>query len=77
MTKEIDLDEVLLSPAAVASWQEISARAAAGLQGIKPSEIPDEQAKINDDGTLTIFVKVPGKIDISMDVPADQWAYRQ
>ena len=77
LAKEIDLDDVLLSPAAVVAWQEMAARIASALQGVRPSDIPDEQARINDNGTLTIYVKIPGKADISLDVPADQWAYQQ
>ena len=77
MAKEIDLDDVLLSPAAVAAWQEMAVRIASALQGVQPSDIPDEKACINDNGTLTIYVKIPGNADISLDVPTDQWAYRQ
>lgn len=77
MSKVIDLDGVLLSPATVDAWRELAARAAIGLRNIEARDIPDEQVRVNDDGTLTIFVKVPDVIDISMDVPADQWAYRQ
>lgn len=82
MATEIGLDGVVLSTAAVVAWREIAAQAAITLQRLgemraKTFSIPDERARINDDGTLTIFVNIPGAIDISMDVPAGHWDYRQ
>lgn len=77
MAREIDLDNVLLSPATVVAWQELAARTATGLQSFEVRNIPDERARVNDDGTLTIFVNVPNTIEMSMNVPAEQWAYRQ
>jgi len=79
MAEEIDLDLVALTPAVVEAWQEVaqSAFALAHSGRVGPAEIPDEQARVNDDGTLTIFVSIPGVIDVSLDVPADQWAYLQ
>lgn len=82
MAKEIDLDEIMLSQAAAAAWYEMAGRVATALQHIgkmrgKTLSIPDERARVNDDGTLTIFVNIPGIIDVSMDVPAENWAHRQ
>ena len=82
MAKIVDLDAIALSPAAVMAWAELAWKTAQGLEQIARNrgielQIPDEQARENNDGTLTIFVKIPGIIDISLDVPADQWAYIQ
>ena len=82
MAKEIGLDEVMLSTSAVTAWHEMAARVAPALQQIgkmrrETLSIPDERVRVNDDGTLTIFVNVPGAINVSMDVPAGQWSHRQ
>lgn len=74
MSREISLDSISLAPAAIAAWGEICRREAGKLQGIKPSEIPDERVRENDDGTLTIYVTLPDGGEISMVVPAEHWA---
>ncbi len=80
MSKEIDLNLLDISPAAFAAWQEMSGRIAVVLaamaeMGKEIPPIPDERARINDDGTLTIYVEISGILSVSMNVPADQWAY--
>lgn len=82
MAKEVSLDAVMLSEAAVAAWHEMAGRFAVALQYIgkmrgKEIPIPDERARVNDNGTLTIFVSIPGTTELTMDVPADHWSYRQ
>ncbi|MBI2356068.1 MAG: hypothetical protein HYV13_02595 [Candidatus Doudnabacteria bacterium] len=77
MAREVDLDELLLSPRAVFGWLAKVRESAVALEGVNPQLIPDERARINDDGTLTIFVEIPGIITISMEVPRGDWAYRQ
>lgn len=82
MVKEISLDAVMLSLDAATAWHEMAGRVAMALQHIgkmraKTLSIPDEQARVNDDGTLTIFVNIPDVIDVSMDVPVGHWGYRQ
>lgn len=75
----LDLDDVLLSQATYYAWQKLaeSAFPAAGILGVTdPSQIPDEQIRVNTDGTLTIFVTLP-KGEISMVVPVSHWAYRE
>lgn len=83
MATEIDLDLVVLTPAAFAAWQETAQRwamafgeMAARSRAIDPHSIPDERARINDNGTLTIFVNVSGVMSVEMDLPASQWAHR-
>ena len=77
MPEEIDLDQVNISPAVHNAWQGM-ARSIADIVrrlGISPDEIPDEKARIEDDGSLTIFVELPIG-EVSLRVPPDQWAYR-
>lgn len=76
MAKEIDLDEVLLSENSVSAWQMVCRREARRLRGIKPSEIPDERARENADGSLTIFVPLPDGTEISMIIPVGEWSWR-
>ena len=78
---EIDPDKVNLSPAAVKAWQEMCDQIAIAIgymaeMGREIPPIPDERARINDDGSLTIFVEIPDIMSVSMNVPADQWEYR-
>ncbi len=79
--KEINLDEIMLSQNVVAAWHEMAVRATLFILYTKRKKrevfIPDERARINDDGSLTIFVNIPGVIEISMRVPPDEWTYRQ
>jgi len=83
MAKIINLDAIMLSPAAVAAWQKVAQRLAPALREISEKrgdalDIPDEQGRVNDDGSLTIFVEIPGvDMNISLEVPASQWAYIQ
>jgi hypothetical protein len=80
MAREIDLTLVSLSPQVFTAWQEMASRVAVVLAqmeeaGTEIPPIPDERARLNDDGTLTIFVGVPGILKVEMEVLADQWAY--
>jgi hypothetical protein len=80
MAREIDLDSVLLSPATVEAWHALARRIGETLkvfadEGRELLPIPDERARANDDGTLTIYVEIPGVVNISLDVPADQWSF--
>lgn len=76
----IDLDKILLSEEAVAAWMAIVPRVARAFQavGIRPEEIPDERARIESDGSLKIFVEVPGGCgEISLTIPPESWARLQ
>ena len=81
MAKEIDLDEVNLTADAVAAWTEMVGRVALVLAQMKRMgreipEIPIERARVEDDRTLTVYVNMPGVLNISMSIPADQWVWR-
>ena len=44
--------------------------------GTDPRDIPDEQGRVEDDGSLTIFVSLPDGGEVSMTVPKEQWTWR-
>lgn len=72
------LDRVLLSVEVVRAWEAHAASIAAQLTaaGISPADIPDEQAEQQADGSLLIYVEVPGQPRIGMRVPAGAWRWR-
>lgn len=77
-----DLDDVLLSPAAVDGWSAVVAATMPALvaTGVLPDQIPTEQAEELPDGSLRIFVRVPtpggGTVEPELIVPAGQWTWR-
>ncbi|MBI3952722.1 MAG: hypothetical protein HY336_02075 [Candidatus Doudnabacteria bacterium] len=75
MAREIDLDEVMLSIETVRGWLAKVRESGPLLKGLDPEEIPDERCRVNDDGSLTIFVVLPGG-EVSMDVSRSHWTYR-
>ncbi len=80
MPKEVDLDQVSISPEIFTAWHELAGRVAVVLaqmveMGREIPPIPDKRTRVNDDGTLTVYVEIPGVLMVSMDVPAEQWAY--
>jgi hypothetical protein len=76
--KKIDLDEIILTPTAFQAWEQKAAQAAQimSLLGIPASSIPDEEAGILRNGNLKIYVKIPGGVEVSMEVPKEHWSYR-
>jgi hypothetical protein len=83
MGKPIDLDEVMLSSAAGDAWQVLCNRLVVALEALRlvgriidASSVPDEQARIEDDGTLTIHVDIPDLMEVSLTVPVGQWTKR-
>lgn len=82
MSKEIDLTAVMLTAVAGAAWHQLAGRVALGIEQLKRMgrdipPIPDERARVEDNGTLTIYVSIPNVLDVSLSIPADQWVYRQ
>lgn len=77
MVEEIDdLDLVLLTPAVVRAWvNEVVPRAVSLLiaAGMSPDSIPDERGRVETDGSLTIYVSLPGGGEVGMSVPPSQW----
>jgi hypothetical protein len=80
MAKEISLDDVMISVEAGIAWLQFAERIALAISQLAPrkvSSIPDEQARLEDDGSLTVFVDVPDLIEISMSIPSGQWWSKQ
>lgn len=79
MTADEDtLSRVALSASAIARWraraQAFLAEAAAhGVRG--PSDVGDEMARIEADGSLTIYLPLPDGAEVSMRVEPDEWAW--
>ncbi len=80
MPVEVDLEGLLLTQTAYDAWQAFAKRLVHVLQAaghqIDPDTVPDEQARVEDDGTLTIYVAVPNFGEVSLSVPAGQWTSR-
>lgn len=78
MPKEISLDEILLSKNAVRSWAEVANIAARAIlaRGKTSEDIPDERARVEEDGSLTIYVVVADVGEFSLKISRDQWGYR-
>lgn len=75
----VDLEYILLSREAYQAYSQLAQRVALALRelNIDPVRIPDEQGRVNEDGSLDIFVTLPDdKGEVSMNVPKGQWAWR-
>ena len=74
MSRPIGLAGVTLTPAAAAAWRETCAKAVPVLRA-QGREIGDasEQARVEDNGSLTIFVRMPDGGELACNVPAAEW----
>ncbi|MFZ2886341.1 MAG: hypothetical protein WA021_00805 [Minisyncoccia bacterium] len=78
----IDLDDVAISSAALAAWHGVAQRAAAFCHqvGVRSEDLPEEQGRLEQDGSFSVFVKVKtpsgGEVDFSLPIPPGQWAWR-
>ena len=77
MSEHIDLDAILLTPAIVREYREFADRVAQAIVAarIDPVTIPDEQALLKDDGSITVFVRVSGKFEMEFSIPKDHWTW--
>ena len=75
----VDLDMLLLAPWVVADWIAHARQGAAKARklGIKPSEIPDEEAEIMKDGSLRMFVQVGEHVLLERTYPPGSWAWKE
>lgn len=79
----VDLDDVVISPAAYQAWQATAAVSAQALIVARivsdPSQIPIEQGLWLASGELEIFVEIvvgqQPALRISMKIPSDQWTW--
>jgi hypothetical protein len=72
----LDLDTVLISAATWCAWDAVVRRSLPQFRGLDPRDIPDEQGRIASDGSLTIFVALPGGREIALNVPPGEWIRR-
>jgi hypothetical protein len=75
-----DLDLVLISQAVWNKWVHEVAPKVAKLMArahIHPNQVPEEQGRVEEDGSLTIFVRFPDGKEVGMRVPPGQWAWKQ
>lgn len=74
MSRPISLSGVLLTPAAQAAWREACAHAASILRA-QGREIGDaeEQSRVENDGSLTVFVRLPDGGEVACNLPAAEW----
>lgn len=81
MSRIIDLDAVFVSLAVYHGWMEVVQNAMRELAqrgvALDPKTIPDEQARVEDDGALTIFVDAPEIGHLEMRVPPEHWTWRR
>ncbi len=77
----IDLASVNFTPEAVEAYKAFTERIVQALIATDlapdPKNIPDEQGRLESDGSLTIFVSLPNDVEVSMNVPKGHWAWRQ
>ncbi len=55
----------------VAEWYDLSGR----LENINISEIPDEQFNELENGDGEIFITMPDKVEIILNVPKGHWSW--
>jgi hypothetical protein len=83
MSREIDLDEIEISPEVYIGWTIIAEKSAGIIKRLLENKknfdiiIHDEKCLLNDDGTITIFWEVEGILKTSMTAPADQWRWKE
>lgn len=68
------LDRVLITPDAYRRWMEMAETV--DPTGIDPESVPDETARPLPDGRLRIEVAIPGRAPVRLDIPADEWRWR-
>lgn len=78
MSGDDTLSRVALSRAAVDRWHTKARELAHEdrKNGVRrPSDIPDELARVEADGALTIYVPMPDGAELSMRVEPNEWAW--
>jgi len=81
-SKIYDLDLISLSLEIFTAWKYHVAkkvvewyRDSGRLKNINPSEIPDEQFRVYENGDGEIFIMMPDNVEISLPVPKGHWGW--
>lgn len=74
---EDTLSRVLLAESAVLRWAVFARAIALDLSSVAPdpTEIPDELARVEADGSLWIFVILRGGLEVGMRVEPSEWEW--
>ena len=78
MSGDDTLSRVALSHSAVKRWHAKAGELAreARKHGVRrPADIPDELARVEADGALTLYVPMPDGTELSMRVEPREWAW--
>lgn len=76
----IDLDLVFVEPEVIQAWKnEVAPRLVELfiILGVPLESVPLERGKIEEDGTLFVYVSLPTVGRVGMRVPSSQWAWKQ
>ena len=74
MNRDI-LEQVVLSEQVVTEWRTACKKFRQANQDILPEDVPDEQAHMNQDGSLTIFVVLKNGSELRLPVLPKDWAW--
>ncbi len=83
MEKIIDLDRVMITVSAAVRWNQLAITAVRTMRQHKKltakqaAEMPDEQGRLNEDGSLMLFVQLPNGSELSLRLPPNEWEWRQ
>lgn len=72
------LSRTLINQSAVDRWNAMAPALLKQAQqhGCKtPSDIPDELARVEPDGTLTLYVVMPDGAELTMRIEPQEWAW--
>lgn len=78
MSGDDTLSRVVLSHSAVKRWRARASELAreARKHGVRtPADIPDELARVEADGVLTLYVPMPDGTELSMRVEPHEWEW--
>lgn len=78
MPKEIAFDDFLISRVALSAWNDLLKKEVQKLKGHnlrQRARAPEINigAQTNEDGTLTLYFRVPNTIDVSVQIAQDHW----
>ena len=78
----VDADDIVPSSAALVAWSETTLRAAMFCHSLEIAEkdLPEEQVRLEADGSLTLFVVIQiqsgGQVTFDLTVPPSEWRWK-